>query len=75
MNVQKLIRGIEAVRDIINNSRGVYGLHMNGNPAPWEDLERGGRFEDWLFDFNEAEDEIEANRLLHLTETERNNNA
>lgn len=49
-------RGIESVRALINDSSGVYGLHLNGDPAPWSELEFGGRFEEWLSIFDEAED-------------------
>ena len=33
---------------LINDSTGVYGLHLNGDPAEWDDLLTGGRFEEWL---------------------------
>lgn len=58
MDVNKLIKGIKAVRNLMNDSSGVYGLHLNGDPAPWEELEQGGQFEQWLIDFNEAEKEV-----------------
>ena len=58
MNVKKLIAGLAAVRDLMNSSSGVCGLHLNGDYATWGELERGGRFKEWLRDFNEAEDEI-----------------
>jgi hypothetical protein len=29
----------------MEESAGVYGLHLNGDMAPWGDLEEGGRFE------------------------------
>lgn len=38
----------DAVEYLINVSDGVYGLHLNGDPAPWSDLTEGGRFEEWL---------------------------
>ena len=52
---QKVREGIESVRCLINNSSGVAGLHLNGDLAPWEDLQEGGHFETWLIAFNEAE--------------------
>lgn len=52
---RKLRLGIKAVRDLINESSGVVGLHLNGDIAAWPDLEKGGRFEEWLADFNNAE--------------------
>lgn len=48
--------GIEAVRTLMNESYGVDGLHKNGDVAAWDDLEQGGRFEEWLYPFNKAED-------------------
>jgi len=50
-----LRRGIKAVRDLINESAGIDGLHKNGEICPWHDLEEGGTFEEWLLDFNLAE--------------------
>jgi hypothetical protein len=58
MNVEQLIAGIQAVRELIDSSSGVYGLHLNGTDAPWANLEAGGRYEGWLLEFNEAEAEI-----------------
>ncbi len=59
-----LQKGIAAVRDLIDDSDGVGGLHLNGDFAPWSELQRGGRFEPWLIDFNNAEgngtDELES---------------
>ena len=59
MNQEILIAGLKAVRELINNSQGIYGLHLNGDPSPWQEIEEGGRFEEWLIDFNKAEREIE----------------
>lgn len=50
----KLVLGIAAVADLIDNSTGVKGLHLNGDIAPWDELRSGGRFESWLVDFDEA---------------------
>lgn len=36
------------VAGLINDSTGVYGLHLNGDPAEWGDLLTGGRHEEWL---------------------------
>ena len=33
------------VQDLISESHGVYGLHLNGDESPWSELEQGGRFE------------------------------
>lgn len=43
---------INAVADLINNSRGVCGLHLNDHEAPWSELQTGGRFEEWLLAFD-----------------------
>ena len=33
------------VQDLIGESHGVYGLHLNGDESPWNELEQGGEFE------------------------------
>lgn len=53
---EKLKAGIKAVRDLIDDSYGVSGLHLNGSVANWASLQEGGHFEDWLLAFNEAEE-------------------
>lgn len=47
-------KALDAVESLIKESRGVYGLHLNGDPSPWEELRTGGCFEDWLIDFDTA---------------------
>lgn len=47
--------GLLSVRQLMNDSYGVAGLHENGEVAPWNELEQGGRFEEWLYAFNRAE--------------------
>ena len=47
-------KGMEAVKSLIEESTGVFGLHRNGDLAPWEELRTGGEFEDWLKDFDTA---------------------
>ncbi len=49
-----LRKGIIAVRDLIEESNGVDGLHLNGDIAEWSTLLRGGFYEDWLKDFDDA---------------------
>lgn len=49
-----LTNGINAVSTLINESEGVAGLHLNGDIASWDSLQTGGRFEDWLLDFDKA---------------------
>ena len=46
--------GLLAVEDLINDSYGVTGLHLNGDVAPWTELRTGGRFEEWLLPFDDA---------------------
>ena len=45
--------GLQAVCNLINESDGVYGLHLNGDGTPWETLMADGEF-DWLADFEAA---------------------
>lgn len=33
------------VQDLIGESSGVYGLHLNSDESPWSEVEQGGRFE------------------------------
>ena len=36
---------LQEVVDLIGESSGIYGMHLNGDPSPWDEIERGGRFE------------------------------
>ncbi len=47
-------QGLAAVESLINQSSGVFGLHLNGDNAYWSELQTGGRFEDWLAPFDAA---------------------
>jgi len=47
-------KGLGAVASLINEPYGVSGLHLNGDIAPWSELQTGGRFEEWLHDFDAA---------------------
>lgn len=51
---ERLEAGMRAVEALINESRGVVGLHLNGDEAPWSELRSGGQFEGWLKDFDAA---------------------
>lgn len=53
--VRELAKGVVAVRDLMAESGGVYGLHLNGDPSPWHELVEGGFFEAWLIDYSAAE--------------------
>lgn len=49
-----LVEGLLAVEALMNESQGVFGLHLNGDSSPWDELRTGGRFESWLSKFDEA---------------------
>ena len=36
---------VDDIDGLIGESTGVYGLHLNGDPSPWDELTEGGRFE------------------------------
>lgn len=51
----KALNGLcDAIDDLIANSHGVTGLHLNGDVAPWESLIEGGQFEPWLLALSDA---------------------
>jgi hypothetical protein len=50
----------QALIELIAASNGVAGLHLNGDIAPWEELCRGGRYEEWLMSFDDYCDVYEA---------------
>mgnify|MGYP003654228609 CR=1 FL=1 len=54
--LEGLRKGMKTVRDLIDSSEGVAGLHGNGDVAPWGDLLLGGSYEEWLGDFCKAYD-------------------
>lgn len=49
--LEKLSSDVEA---LMKESGGVYGLHQNGEPAPWGELVAGGRHETWLLSLSDA---------------------
>lgn len=53
---EALERLVHDVRDLMENSEGVAGLHMNGDLAPWSDLKESGRYSSWLGDALEQAD-------------------
>ena len=61
-SLKKLVEGLLAVEELINESGGVFGLHLNGDPSPWEQLISGGRFEDWLCKFDDALEIVRSSR-------------
>lgn len=36
---------LNEILDLMGESDGVYGLHLNGDVSPWGELDEGGRFE------------------------------
>ena len=46
--------GVLSVDLLTKESDGVYGLHLNDEPAPWESLMVGGHEEEWLAAFERA---------------------
>ena len=41
---------LSAIRDLMSESRGVVGLHKNGDVAPWDEIDVEGRYSEWLGD-------------------------
>jgi hypothetical protein len=39
---------IDSVQFLIDSSSGIYGLHINGDKSPWEELLQGGFYDVWL---------------------------
>lgn len=52
--IARLEKVITDVAELIDDSQGVFGLHLNGDPADWESLMRGGMYEDWLGDLDDV---------------------
>lgn len=50
--ISALEAALRAVSTLIDESRGVYGLHLNGDRSPWDELLEGGRYEEWLLDYS-----------------------
>lgn len=49
--LEELASDVEA---LMKESGGVYGLHQNGEPAPWAELVAGGKHEEWLLSLSDA---------------------
>lgn len=54
-----LEKACDSVCELIDNSRGVDGLHLNGDVAAWDDLRSGGMYEGWLVEFDGALDVLQ----------------
>ena len=50
---------LNKVFDLIDESEGVAGLHLNGDLAPWSELTDGGRFEEWLCGLEKARADLQ----------------
>ena len=59
LKIDVLAGGIKAVRELMDDSLGVCGLHQNGDIARWEELQNEGEFGEWLLEFNNAERAIQ----------------
>ena len=53
---EQLKAAIGDVACLMGNSEGVYGLHQNGDHAPWDELRTGGSYEEWLYRVDAAID-------------------
>ena len=51
---EALDKSVRSLSELIGYSRGVDGLHLNGDVATWESLRTGGCYESWLIEFDEA---------------------
>ena len=45
----------DSMNALIDESQGVYGLHLDGSNAPWSSLRGNGRFSEWLSALDDAE--------------------
>lgn len=49
---------VKTIDDLMDESDGVYGLHLNDDLAPWDSLMAGGQFEEWLLPLEAARDAL-----------------
>lgn len=49
---------VQDLGNLVEESGGVYGLHLNGDTARWSDLLRGGANEEWLESFDRLRDAL-----------------
>lgn len=52
--LEALDKLVTDLRDLMNASEGVAGLHRNGDVATWDELTRGGKISSWLSTFDDA---------------------
>ncbi len=43
--IEKCRAALNEVTDLVSESSGVYGLHLNSDVSPWDEILAGGRFE------------------------------
>ncbi len=53
---------LDDLRDLMQQSTGVAGLHLNGDLAEWDTLTAGGRFEEWLVAIDTFRESMQAAR-------------
>jgi hypothetical protein len=52
-NLEVLKAMVTQMWSLIKQSEGVYGLHLNSDPSPWDELLPGGTYEEWLNQWKE----------------------
>lgn len=62
---------VGAIDNLIADSDGVGGLHLNGDFAPWSELQEGGRFEEWLMGLDLARAALPTNPVCQAEKEER----
>ncbi len=73
---QKLLDALKGVlsdiEGLMRESSGVYGLHLNGDVSPWNELDEGGRFErlEHLSSARAVVEEAEASRHLPVADAD-----
>lgn len=53
---------------LMHSSYGVAGLHSSGDVATWDELCRGGKYEEWLKAFDDFDDAVDALRAARRPE-------
>ena len=64
LNVEILAKGLRAIEYLIQESHGIYGLHLNGDLSPWEDFSSEGYSKEWLADYRKAIDYLNSENIL-----------
>lgn len=52
--LEKFRKGLQAVADLMGESHGVAGLHLNGDIATWDEILQNA----WMEDYHEAMNEL-----------------